>query len=87
MLPTLITSFKTSFNSYEFDGTSFVFKGMYMFNKQDSPSSKLFFTLDLINRKDGVSRINFNYTATALKPNPESLLEMDVECSLLESDG
>lgn len=39
-----------------------------MFSKQDSPSS----------RKDGVSRIKFNYTATVLEPNVDSLSEMDV---------
>ena len=34
--------------------------------------------LRITNRKDGISRIKFNYTATVLEPNPDSLSEMDV---------
>ncbi|KAK8826059.1 hypothetical protein WA556_003788 [Blastocystis sp. ATCC 50177/Nand II] len=68
LLPSLITGLKSSFPSYDFDKLSFVFKGMYMFQKEDSPYVKV----------DGVSRINFNYTAVNVKPNKDSSMQMDV---------
>ena len=40
LLPSLITGLKSSFPSYDFDKLSFVFKGMYMFQKEDSPYVK-----------------------------------------------
>ena len=42
--------------------------------------------LRMTNRKDGVSRIKFNYTATVLEPNADSLSEMDVGFGKLTSN-
>ena len=43
---------------------------------------KWFCLFVLINRKDGISKITLNYTATVLKPAVDSLSEMDVDSAL-----
>ena len=51
---------------------------MYMFSKQEYPNMKLSCLFVFISRKDGISKITLNYTATVLKPASDSLSEMDV---------
>jgi hypothetical protein len=59
-----------------------IFKGVYMFSKQEYPNMKWFCLFVLISRKDGISKITLNYTATVLKPAVDSLSEMDVDSAL-----
>lgn len=68
ILPAFVSAYKASFGSYEYEGLSFTYKGIYMFDKKDV------FTLSA----NGPSKIIFNYTAVNLKPNSEAQGEMDV---------
>lgn len=56
---------------------------MYMFSKQEYPNMKWLCPFVFIGRKDGISKITLNYTATVLKPASDSLSEMDVASALV----
>ena len=53
-----------------------------MFSKQEYPNMKWSCLFVFIRRKDGISKITLNYTATVLKPASDSLSEMDVSSAL-----